>query len=63
MVIDKILDIVDEIIQVKSPPSRSGVLFTTVIQGRVTELLDMPALLQTFERNCSIKSQREHVEV
>jgi two-component system chemotaxis sensor kinase CheA len=63
LVIEQILDIVEESIEVKSPPSRAGILFTAVIQGRVTELLDMPALLQTFERNSSIKSQRERVEV
>src|SRR5271169_2449170 len=39
LVIERILDIVEESIQIKSPPSRFGVLFTAVIQGRVTELL------------------------
>ena len=63
LVIDQVLDIVEEMIQVKSPPSRAGVLFTAVIQGRVTELLDMPALMQTFENNSLAKSQRERVEV
>ncbi len=63
LVIDRILDIVDESIQAKSPPSRFGVLFTAVIQGRVTELLDMPALLQAFEHNRAAKTQRERVEV
>ena len=49
LVIDKILDIVDEVVQVKSAASRFGVLYTAVIQGRVTELLDIPALLQNRE--------------
>jgi len=49
LVIDRILDIVEETIQVKSPPSRFGVLYSTVIQGRVTEMLDMPSLLAAFD--------------
>ncbi|MGA2430523.1 MAG: chemotaxis protein CheW [Candidatus Acidiferrum sp.] len=63
LVIDQILDIVDETIKVKSPASRFGVLYTAVIQGRVTELLDMPALLQAFERNRATKTHQERVEV
>ena len=62
LVIDKILDIVDEAIQAKAPPSRTGVLYTAVIQGRVTELLDMPALLGAFEQHRSGKPS-ERVEV
>jgi len=63
LVIDQILDIVDETIKVKSPASRFGVLYTAVIQGRVTELLDMPALLQAFERKRATKTHQERVEV
>src|SRR5262249_35857487 len=64
LVIDKILDIVHETIQAKAPPSRPGVLYTAVIQGRVTELLDMPALLQAFERNRANATQLDQrVEV
>ena len=63
LVIDQILDIVDESVKIKSPPSRAGIFYTAVIQGRVTELLDMPALLQTFERMRSAKTQHERVEV
>jgi two-component system, chemotaxis family, sensor kinase CheA len=63
LVIDQILDIVDETIKVKSQASRLGVLYTAVIQGRVTELLDMPSLLQSFERMRTGKPQQERVEV
>jgi two-component system chemotaxis sensor kinase CheA len=64
LVIDRILDIVEETIQVKSPPSRFGVQCTAVVQGRVTELLDMPVLLVAFERNKAVSTQhRERVEV
>jgi two-component system, chemotaxis family, sensor kinase CheA len=63
LVIDRILDIVEESIQAKSPASRFGVLYTAIIQGRVTELLDMPALLQAFERHRAGKTRQERVEV
>jgi two-component system, chemotaxis family, sensor kinase CheA len=59
LIIDQILDIVHESIKVKSPATRVGVLYTAVIQGRVTELLDMPALLQAFERNRADKTQQQ----
>ena len=62
LIIDQILDIVDENIQVKSPASRPGVLFTAVVQGRVTELLDMPWLLQAFDRHRSKSTPQERVE-
>ncbi len=63
LVIERILDIVEEAIEVKCPPSRSGVLYTAVIQGRVTELLDMPALLQLFASNHPTKLPSEGVRV
>src|SRR5262249_13524503 len=40
LVVDQILDIVEEEIVSRSPARRPGVLFTAVIQGRVTEFLD-----------------------
>jgi two-component system, chemotaxis family, sensor kinase CheA len=63
IVIERILDIVHEELKVKSPPTRFGVLCTTVIGGRVTELLDMPALLHAFERKSAPPAERERVEV
>jgi two-component system chemotaxis sensor kinase CheA len=63
LVIDQILDIVDESIKVKSPATRFGVLYTALIQGRVTELLDMPALLQAFERMRTSKTQQRQERV
>ncbi len=63
LVIERILDIVEEVIQIKSPASRPGILYTAVIQGRVTELLDMPALMQAFEHGRQGKMHRERVEV
>ena len=63
LVVERILDIVEESVQIKAAATRPGVLYTAVIQGRVTEMLDMPALLQAFERNRSSKSHHERVEV
>lgn len=63
LVVERILDIVEESIQVKSPPSRFGVLYTAVIQGRVTELLDVPSLLQAYERKGTGNAQPERVGV
>src|ERR1700722_19048413 len=63
VIIERILDIVEETIQAKSPPGRFGVLYTTVVQGRVTELLDMGTLLRAFERNRSPNISAERVEV
>jgi two-component system chemotaxis sensor kinase CheA len=46
LIVGGILDIVEEDGDVHGEPSRPGVSRTTVIQGRVTEMLDVDALLQ-----------------
>ncbi|KAF3887327.1 MULTISPECIES: chemotaxis protein CheW [Nostocales] len=58
LVVDRILDIVDESLTIKGIPSRPGVLLSAVIQGQITEILDIetvirmsnPYLLQTTNR-------------
>jgi two-component system chemotaxis sensor kinase CheA len=45
LVVEKILDIVEDRAEVKSPASRPCVLYSAVIGDRVTELLDIPAVL------------------
>jgi two-component system chemotaxis sensor kinase CheA len=45
LVVDRILDIVEETITSRCPAGRPGVSFTAVIQGRVTEFLDVEGLL------------------
>ncbi|MEC4819819.1 MAG: chemotaxis protein CheW, partial [Scytonema sp. PMC 1069.18] len=58
LVVDRILDIVEEPMTIKGVASRPGVLFSTVIQGQITEILDIeavirianPYLLQVSER-------------
>ncbi len=47
LVVDKILDIVEDRANVKSAATRPSVLYSVVIGGRVTELLDIPAILKT----------------
>jgi two-component system, chemotaxis family, sensor kinase CheA len=46
LVVNKIVDIVEERAEVKSPATRAGVLYAAVIENRVTELLDLPAIVR-----------------
>jgi two-component system, chemotaxis family, sensor kinase CheA len=47
LVVEKILDILDDRAEVKSAATRACVLYSAVIGERVTELLDVPAILNT----------------
>ncbi len=49
LVVDRILDIVEETLISRSAAQRSGVLFTAVIQGRVTEFLDVDSILDSVD--------------
>jgi two-component system, chemotaxis family, sensor kinase CheA len=49
LVVNEILDIVESTLQPQSPATRAGVLHSSVIADRVTELLDVPALLRGGE--------------
>jgi two-component system chemotaxis sensor kinase CheA len=53
LVVGGVLDIVADELDLK-PASRAGVLGTAVIQQRVTEVLDVPALLEARERAISV---------
>jgi two-component system chemotaxis sensor kinase CheA len=46
LVVDHILDIAEETVVSRSSAHRFGVLFTAVIQGRVTEFLDVEGILR-----------------
>lgn len=46
LVVDRILDIVEEVIVLQRPSKQDGVLGSAVIQQRVTDLLDVPALVR-----------------
>ncbi len=45
LVVEQILDIVEDAAALKYPASRPGILYSTVIDQRVTELIDIPAIL------------------
>src|SRR5208283_421829 len=47
LVVDRILDIIEDRADVKSAATRPSVLYSVVIGDRVTELLDIPAILRS----------------
>jgi two-component system chemotaxis sensor kinase CheA len=49
LVVERILDIVEDRADVKSAATRASVLYSVVIGDRVTELLDIPAVLRSAE--------------
>ncbi|MGB7150713.1 MAG: chemotaxis protein CheA [Terriglobales bacterium] len=49
LVVNQILDIVESTLEPQSPSTRAGVLHCSVISEKVTELLDVAALLRTGE--------------
>jgi two-component system chemotaxis sensor kinase CheA len=61
LVVDRILDIVEDRADVKSPASRAGIQYAVVINERVTELLDIPAIRQISKT--SRGAQIEHAGV
>jgi len=53
LVVEKILDIVEDPADVRSPATRAAVLYSVVIGNRVTELLDIPAILRGADLNAA----------
>jgi two-component system chemotaxis sensor kinase CheA len=49
LIVDRILDIAEETIVSRSPATRPGVLFNAVVQGRVTEFLDLAGMVRSVE--------------
>ena len=49
LVVERILDIVEDRADVKSAATRASVLYSVVIGDRVTELLDIPAILRSAD--------------
>ena len=47
LVVGRILDVVEEAITTRAPAGRPGVLFTAVVQDRVTEFLDVAAVVRS----------------
>jgi two-component system chemotaxis sensor kinase CheA len=53
LVVERILDIVEDCADVRSAATRPFILYSVVIGDRVTELLDIPAVLRGAERNAA----------
>ncbi len=53
LVVDRILDIVEDRADVRSPATRATVLYSVVIGERVTEMLDIPAILRSVDVNAA----------
>jgi two-component system chemotaxis sensor kinase CheA len=49
LVVGRILDIVEETLASRSRAPRPGVLFTAVVQGRVTEFLDVKGIIRSAD--------------
>ena len=61
IVVERILDIVEDRAEVKSAATREGVQCAVVINDRVTELIDVPALQHIAEANRTLSI--DHAEV
>jgi two-component system chemotaxis sensor kinase CheA len=61
IVVERILDIVEDRAEVKSPATREGILCAVVINDRVTELIDIPAIQRIAQANRTLST--EHAEV
>jgi two-component system chemotaxis sensor kinase CheA len=53
LVVERILDIVEDRADVKSAATRASVLYSVVIGDRVTELLDIPAIVRKADLNAA----------
>jgi two-component system chemotaxis sensor kinase CheA len=53
LVVERILDIVEDRAEVRSPATRAAVLYSSVIGDRVTEVLDVPAILRSADSNAA----------
>ncbi len=46
IVVDRIVDVIEDSLDVRRPSTRPGVLFSVVISGRVAEMLDVEAIVE-----------------
>jgi two-component system chemotaxis sensor kinase CheA len=49
LVVNRIVDVIEDPLDVRRPPSRAGVLYCAVIGGRITELLDVDAIVSATD--------------
>ena len=61
IVVERILDIVEDRAEIRTPAVREGIQYALVINDRVTELIDIPALEKLAEANRTLSW--EHVGV
>ena len=61
IVVERILDIVEDRAEIRTPAVREGIQFAVVINDRVTELIDIPVLQKLAEANRTLSW--EHVGV
>lgn len=59
LVVEQIIDIVEDAAEVRSPATRATVLYSVVIGNRVTELLDVPAILRGADLHAA-RTNRSH---
>jgi two-component system chemotaxis sensor kinase CheA len=59
LIVDRIIDIVEEVISTKSASHRPGILFTAVVQDKITDFLDVERLIPTVNSDESIAVRRE----
>jgi len=62
LVVDRILDILEVSLEHLTDASREGVVGTSIIQDRVTEILDVKKLIEIFEGGSPHVPQHSHVE-
>ena len=58
LIVTRILDIVDDHVEVEASGSDRGLLGSAILQGRVTDLLDTHALLETAGARCGSEGAR-----
>ena len=61
LVVERILDIVEDRADVRSAATRPAVLYSVVVGDRVTELLDIPAILRSADLN-AVRSMMRSAE-
>ena len=63
LVVDQIIDVADEVVEISGESSREGVSATAVIQDRVTEFLDIDAVLRMHSGKANRRGNRTGAEV
>jgi two-component system chemotaxis sensor kinase CheA len=63
LVVDHIIDIADETLISRGKAHRPGVMFTSVVQGRVTEFLDVDSILRGVDPDVLEPAQSIAAEV